>query len=194
MPVTTILWVNDGTRQCVFVMPISIERREAQLAELGIQVSDRRAMRWPGPVNAQCLLPTGEGYRFECEGVSRAQLAEAAALGFRVLRAAADLIGAAELAGDAAEAGRHGLLARGPGDHFPWMALDGPDAFPWSKIRELPFQLASGEAETLLPLSALIGRKCRLIGPDTVVSGDFDAERVNIFVNEEGRIEAVTFG
>jgi len=192
----TVLWASDGTRQCVFIMPISIEQREARLADLGIQVTDRRAMKWPGPIAAQCLLPTGEGYRFECEGVSRAQLAEAAALGFRVLRASEDLIGAAGLADDPAAADKHGLQARGPGgDAFPWAALDGPgDGFPWSKLRALPFRLASGEAESMLPLSALIGRKCRLIGPDTVVTGDFDAERVNIFVNDEGRIEAVTFG
>ncbi len=64
------------------------------------------------------------------------------------------------------------------------MSNDGDSSvpFPWS-VQEIP-----------MSIKELIGRPCRVIRPDTLVTEDYKPERVNIHLGEDSRILDIKFG
>lgn len=66
---------------------------------------------------------------------------------------------------------------------WPWSAhFDASKAFPPS-ISELPVLVKD-----------LVGRPCRIIRPDSVVTNDWEPTRVNIFLDANDRIIDIRFG
>jgi hypothetical protein len=99
---------------------------------------------------------------------------------------------------DSALEGNDTGLALGGGD-FPW---------PWKLVvmsssnaetNQTPFPLSREvfpPSVLMFPVTVreLIGRRCRLITPRTVITEDFDHERLNIVLNDEGIVRDIRLG
>lgn len=201
----------DGTQQCGqgAEVPLAVMQREIEAIVGAGNVAKAEKKTHPNMWPQMCGLPTGQTNRFYLEvQLTAAQRTKLEVLGFQPWpdNGAKAKTGAAKLSGggDVWPWGtREGVdilpwSARGGGDAWPWKTADGK-LLPPPSFTEHPNSpdvigyLASVRSTPSL-ISDLLGFRCRVITPDTRgITLELLPNRVNIFLDENGRIADIKF-
>jgi len=202
------IWVykEDGTLQCGRGKEIPLQAMQEQLAQIvgGKEILRSEKRHLPIRVSQLCGMPTASVNSYELTEKGARELFTG-------------IVGKAGFKLWIWPNPKESLLAGG--DHtfpfeplsdrdqiFPFkpLVLDGDDLLPWPwspdnlKNKQIAVSLVqkmySANANPVL-VRELIGMQCRVFGPGHEIgTGDWLPGRINIFLNEHGIIEDITFG